>query len=185
VSEYANDGSRFDRLPAGPPVDPEPAATPPDGPPLPPDRRPTRAAVLTWWRDRFAIPPDTFADHTFWEKGRGRLWAYAGEATDPATVETLGLPIMRTRSHYWKPSTDAVQRFGGVATRNVLTLGRDGAKQFLAGADRDVPHEGQQGYVVVAHEIGGEAEAIGVGLWIEGELRSMIPKGRRRDWSGK
>jgi NOL1/NOP2/fmu family ribosome biogenesis protein len=121
-------------------------------------------------------------DHTFWEKGRGRLWAYAGEATDPAAVETLGLPIMRTRSHYWKPSTDAVQRFGAGATRNVLHLERDEAGRFLAGEDQSVPHDGQSGYVVVAHELAGGCEPIGVGLWIEGELRSTVPKGRRRDW---
>jgi NOL1/NOP2/fmu family ribosome biogenesis protein len=185
VSEYANDGSRFDRLPAGPPVDPEPAATPPDGAPLPPDERPTRAAVLTWWRDRFGIAPATFAEHTFWEKGRGRLWAYAGEANEPATVETVGLPIMRTRSYYWKPSTDAVQRFGGAARRNVLTLEREAARRFLAGEDQAVAHDGQPGYVVVAHDLAGGREPIGVGLWIDGELGSKVPKGRRRDWRGE
>jgi NOL1/NOP2/fmu family ribosome biogenesis protein len=89
---------------------------------------------------------------------------------------------MRTRSHYWKPSTDAVQRFGAAATRNVLSLDRCGAQRFLAGADQNVPHEGDSGYVVVAHELAGKPEPIGVGLWIEGELQSMIPKGRRRDW---
>jgi NOL1/NOP2/fmu family ribosome biogenesis protein len=182
VSEYENDGSRFDRLPAGPAVDAEPAAAPPDGPPVPPERRPTRAAVLRWWRDRFGVRPETFASHTFWEKGRGRLWAYAGEARDPATVETLGLPIMRTRSYYWKPSTDAVQRFGDAATRNVLPLDREGARRFLAGAEQTASHDGESGYVIVSHELAGALEPLGVGLWIDGELRSMVPKGRRRDW---
>jgi NOL1/NOP2/fmu family ribosome biogenesis protein len=182
MSEYENDGSQFDRLPPGPSVDPEPADTPPDGPPLPEDERPTRAAVLTWWRDRFGVAPETFAEYTFWEKGRGRLWAYAGEANDPATLETLGLPIMRTRSHYWKPSTDAAQRFGTVASRNVLTLDRPAAGRFLAGEDQDVRHDGHSGYVIAAHELAGALEPIGVGLWIDGELRSMVPKGRRRDW---
>jgi hypothetical protein len=33
----------------------------------------------------------------------------------------------------------------------------------------------------VSHDLAGETEPIGVGLYLHGELRSQVPKGRRRD----
>ena len=51
-----NDGERFDRLPA-----------------TADDRvvegRATRREVVGWWVERFGLDRETFAGHTFWEKG--------------------------------------------------------------------------------------------------------------------
>jgi NOL1/NOP2/fmu family ribosome biogenesis protein len=164
--EPTNDGSRFDRLP-----------------PTDADRRvrgrPTRAVVVDWWRDRYGI--DAFDDHTLWEKGAGKVWAYAGEAPDPVRVETLGLPVLRARQRFWKPTTDAVQRFGRSATRNVIRLDEPAARAFLAGEDRPVEWDGDPGYLIASHRCAGRDEPIGVGLWTDGELRSTVPKGRRRE----
>ena len=163
-----NDGSRFDRLPA------TPADREVEG-------RAARSEVLSWWDERFAVLPETFADHTFWEKGAGKVWAFAGEtpADGPVTVESLGLPILRTRQEHWKPTTNAAQRFGRAATRNVIELPRERAVRFLAGEDQAVEWDGDWGYLIVAHDLGGR-EPIGVGLYLHGELRSRVPKSRRR-----
>ena len=50
------DGSQFDRLPAT--ADERAGAG-----------RATREEVLDWWAERVGSPPETFAAHTFWEKG--------------------------------------------------------------------------------------------------------------------
>ncbi|PSP82174.1 hypothetical protein BRC78_08810, partial [Halobacteriales archaeon QH_8_68_33] len=42
--------------------------------------------------------------------------------------------------------------------------------------------DGDWGYLVVTHELAGEREPLGVGLYVHGELRSQVPKGRRRDF---
>jgi len=162
-----NDGQRFDRLPAT-------AADRTD------EGRPTREAVLGFWAERFGVPPATFDGHSFWEKGSGKVWAFAGEAPDPATVEALGMVFLRARQEHPKPTTEAAQRFGREATRNVVELDREAAARFLAGEDQELAWDGDWGYLIVAHELAGGVEPIGVGLYLHGELRSQIPKGRRR-----
>jgi NOL1/NOP2/fmu family ribosome biogenesis protein len=161
-----NDGGRFDRLP-----------------PTAADRtvagRASRAEVIEWWVDRFGLPADVFEGYTFWEKGAGKIWAFAADLPSPTDVEGLGMTVLRTRQEHWKPTTNAVQRFGRAATRNVLVLGGADARRFLAGEDLTPEWGGDWGYLIVAHELAGGVEPIGVGLYVHDELRSVVPKGRR------
>ncbi|WP_336037059.1 DUF7122 family protein [Halobacterium yunchengense] len=143
--------------------------------------RPSREAVVDWWVDRFGVPEDTFDGYTLWEKGKGKVWALPYDLQGPVPVEALGLKLLRTRQEHWKPTTDAVQRFGREAERNVLVLDDERAKRFLAGEDQPVEWDGDWGYLVVAHELAGGVEPIGVGLYTYGDLTSMVPKGRQRD----
>jgi NOL1/NOP2/fmu family ribosome biogenesis protein len=164
-----NDGQVFDRLPA-----------------TADDRRvpgrPTRDAVLDWWDERFDIEPETFEEYTFWEKGNGKIWAFAGSVPEQVDVEAVGITFLHARQEHWKPTTDAVQRFGRRATRNVIELSPGEAAAFAAGHDQDLPRwDGDWGYLIAAHEVAGEREPIGVGLYLYGELRSRIPKGRREE----
>jgi len=144
--------------------------------------RPSRDGVLAWWTERFGIPADAFAEHTFWEKGNGKPWVLAGDAADPSDVEALGMTALRTRQEHWKPTTDAVQRFGHHATRNVIDLEPAEARRFVAGEDQAIERwDGDWGYLIAAHEVAGDRAILGVGLYVHGELRSMVPKGRRRE----
>ncbi|MHB9288203.1 hypothetical protein ACKVMT_14335 [Halobacteriales archaeon Cl-PHB] len=166
-----NRPNRFDRLP-------ETAA----------DRdvegRATRQAVLEWWEDRFGIDPAVFDDHTFWERGAGKVWAFHDEAdlSSPVEIEGLGMTVLRTRQEHWKPTLEAVQRFGHHADRNVVHLDEAQARRFLAGDDQELDWEGDWGYLIATHDLAGNAEPIGVGLYVYGELRSQVPKGRRREF---
>ena len=166
-TDRSNVGARFDRLP------------PTDADRIVPGRA-SRAAVVGFFEERFGFPPATFEDHTFWEKGAGKIWVYAGTAPDPLEIEALGMLCLRTRQEHWKPTTDAIQRFGDGASRNVLSLEREQAVRFVAGEDQSLEHDGDWGYVVVVHDIAGDRAVLGVGLYVHDELRSMIPKGRRR-----
>ena len=163
-----NVGQRFDRLP-------ETA----DGRTV--EGRASREAVVAYFEERFAIPAETFDDHTFWEKGAGKIWVYAGEAPTPVELEALGMTCLRTRQEHWKPTTDAIQRFGRHASRNVIELSREKARRFADGEDQELEWDGDWGYLIAAHEVAAELEPLGVGLYIHGELRSMVPKGRQRD----
>ncbi|QZA89003.1 hypothetical protein K0C01_02225 [Salinarchaeum sp. IM2453] len=164
-----HDGQRFDRLPAT-----DADRTDPD--------RPTREEVLEWWEDRFDIDQSVFADFSFWERGRGKIWITRGDAPDPIAIEGLGMTFLRTRSEYWKPTTDAVQRFGHLASKNVITLSAGEAAAFISGYDQNLDWDGDWGYLIAAIEIDDERVLLGVGLYVHGELQSMISKGRRRDF---
>ena len=163
-----NVGQRFDRLPK---TDADRTV----------DGRVSREAVCAYFADRFGISPATFDEYTFWEKGAGKIWIYAGESPSPIELEALGMTCLRTRQEHWKPTTDFVQRFGRAASTCVITLDAERARRFVAGEDQDVEWDGDWGYLIAAHEVAGAREPLGVGLYVHGELRSMIPKGRRRE----
>ncbi|WP_255150609.1 DUF7122 family protein [Halorarius halobius] len=164
-----NDGHQFGRLPA-----------------TNDDRevedRPSREAVVAFWHDRYGIPRETWADYSFWERGSGKIWAFHGEVPTPARIQGLGMAVLRTGGEHWKPTTNAVQRFGDLASDCVIDLPYERASRFLAGEDQELPEwDGDWGYLIAAHDIAGGREPIGVGLYVHGELRSQMPKGRRRD----
>jgi NOL1/NOP2/fmu family ribosome biogenesis protein len=167
-SEQENDGGRFDRLPA---TDEDRSVA----------GRPSREAVLDWWVDRYGVPQEVFEGYTFWEKGSGKLWAFAGDLSSPIAIEGLGLTFLRVRQEHWKPTTNAVQRFGHRATHNVIEVSEGEARAFVAGRDQEIEWEGDWGYLIVAQKLAGEREPLGVGLYLYGELRSQVPKGRQRD----
>jgi len=144
--------------------------------------RPSRAEIIDYWVDRFGVPKDTFDGATFWEKGGGRIWVLNYELSGPISIEALGLPILRTRQEFWKPTTDAVRRFGAEATENVIHLEEPAARAFLAGEKQELPWDGDWGYLIVTHDIAGAADPIGVGRYTYGTLQSMLPKGRRREF---
>lgn len=143
--------------------------------------RATREGVVEFWAERYGVDPSVWEGYTFWEKGAGKVWAFADDLPSPVEVEALGMTFLRTGGEHWKPTTDAVQRFGREATKNSIVLDEDDATAFLRGETTEPEWDGDWGYLVVAHEIAGEAEPIGVGLYIHDELRSQMPKGRQRE----
>jgi NOL1/NOP2/fmu family ribosome biogenesis protein len=162
--------TRFDRLP---PTDADREV----------DRRPTREEVLEFWTDRFGVDSEVFDSYTFWERGKGKIWAFRDDfdLDSPVDIQGLGMSFMRTRREHWKPTTEAAQRFGRAASENVIRLSRSQAQRFLAGEDQEPEWDGDWGYLIVSHEIADRVEPIGVGLYVHDELRSQIPKGRQRE----
>jgi NOL1/NOP2/fmu family ribosome biogenesis protein len=163
-----NDGQRFDRLPD---TEDEREIS----------GRASRREVLDWWEDRFGIPTKTFEGASFWEKGKGKIWILDDDLESPVHIEALGMTFLRTRQRHWKPTTNAAQRFGRHATKNVVQLDDEQARRFARGEDQEIEWEGDWGYLIAAHEIAGAIEPLGVGLFLHGELQSLVPQGRQRD----
>ena len=163
-----NDGQRFDRLPAT--IDERDV-----------EGRATREEVLDWWDERFEISAELFENHSFWEKGAGKIWIFHGDVPSPTEIEGLGMTFLRTRQEHWKPTTNAVQRFGCEAERNVIELDSEAAMNFVRGEDQKLDWDGDWGYLIASHETAGKREPLGVGLYLHRELRSVVPKGRRRE----
>ena len=166
----ANVGQRFGRLPATP-ADREVAG------------RVSREEVIDFFDERFGIEPAVFDPFTFWEKGKGKIWIFADTVPSPLRVEGLGMTVLRTRQEHWKPTHSAAQRFGRQADNNVIDLDGEAAAAFVRAENQELKWDGDWGYLIAAHELGGEREPIGVGLYLYGELRSTVPKGNREELS--
>ena len=160
----------FDRVPADDEAREDPDAA-------------TREEILDYWTDRFGIPRSVFEPYTFWERGKGKLWLFRGDAPDTVPIQGLGMTFLRTRQEFWKPTTDAVQRFGHHATENVVHLDDEQAAAFVDGETLEIEWEGDWGFLIVTHDIAGQVEPLGVGLYTYGELKSQIAKGRQRELS--
>ena len=166
-----NVGQQFGRLPATP-ADREVAG------------RASREEVVDFFEERFGIEPEVFEGFTFWEKGKGKIWIFADEMPSPIRIEGLGMTVLRTRQEHWKPTHSAVQRFGRHATKNVVDLTPEQAATFARGEDQDLPEwDGDWGYLIARHELAGETEPVGVGLYLYDELRSTVPKGNQEELS--
>jgi len=145
--------------------------------------RVSREEVIEFFADRFGIDPAVFEGFSFWEKGKGKIWIFADDAPSPIRVEGLGMTVLRTRQEHWKPTQSAIQRFGGHATKNVIEIDGEAAAAFVRGEDQELDWDGDWGYLIAAHTVGGEREPIGVGLYVYGELRSTVPKGNQESLS--
>jgi NOL1/NOP2/fmu family ribosome biogenesis protein len=138
---------------------------------------------VEWWRDRFGLPPATFADLCFYQRGRSTVWAGVPDVDDltGARVEAVGIPLLRLGARFWKPTSIAIITLASMATRNVIDLDVREARRFLAGSESCLedtdPRRGNlaPGFVVARLE----GVAIGCGEWHRSTLYSCIPKGKR------
>lgn len=146
--------------------------------------RPSRAEILSWWDDRFGIPRHVFDRYSFWEKGKGKIWIVRGDVDSPIRIEALGMRCLRVRQQFWKPTTNAIQRFGGTATKNRIALSSRNAANFVRGASVMGEWDVDDGYVIVMKAVNETPHPVGVGLYVRGELRSQIPKSRQRSLQG-
>ena len=139
----------------------------------------TRSELLEFWHDRFGISPKIFKEYTFWEKGYGKIWVFKGNLSKSIQIEALGLRFTTTNQRSWKPTTNAVQKFGHHAHKNVLSLPLHQVLQFVQGVPLHMDWDGTSGYVIVRGNLSDHDIQIGVGLYSNGTLYSQIPKSRQ------
>jgi len=147
-----------------------------------------RDRAVSYWHDRFGVPDGAFDGYVFYMQGKRKIWAVprrtvealegdGGETLDSLDYETVGLPFVRVGGEYPKPTTDALQRFGDAATRNVVGFDDGETEAFVSGDDVEGERGCDRGYVVARH--GPSGAVLGCGLYIDGVTRSMVPKARR------
>lgn len=140
--------------------------------------------------DRFGVPPDALKARRLYVGGQDRVHLGPEDPVDGDLLSALqpdtgGLPAARPQATV-KPTTDLLQLVGRHATRNVVLLGRDAARRYVAGEDLEAgtwePVEGTTtGWVVVRYvdDATGGAFDLGCGLLREDRLENVLPKGRR------
>lgn len=139
-----------------------------------------RDEILGFWKEKFGVEREVFADYEVYKKGKNKAWItdYEGPLSDndEYDYESVGLPFLRVNQEHPKPTTDALQVFGEHATKNVIELEKEDARKFVSGENVAKEFDVDDiGYVIVAYD----DEVLGCGLYFPGELKSQIPKGRR------
>jgi NOL1/NOP2/fmu family ribosome biogenesis protein len=142
-----------------------------------------RQPYVDYWHERFGMSPATFAELSFYQRGRSTIWAGVPRVEElaGALVDAVGIPVLRIGARFWKPTSIALITFGSAATRNVIELDEDEMRAFLAGKECSVPESDPRGrnlgpgYVVARIR----GVALGCAEWHRGTLYSLIPKGKR------
>lgn len=140
-----------------------------------------RADVLEPVCERFGFDKNIFGGLAFFELSKGRVYC-VGEGCSGLLgmerVATAGLIFARLGGSV-KPSSNIVQIFGKLATRNFLEIDMEMAKKFVSGEDLDVDiakyNSVTEGYVIIKYQ----NYPLGVGLLKDGKIKNMLPKGRR------
>ncbi|NPA49709.1 MAG: hypothetical protein GXO20_06975 [Thermodesulfobacteria bacterium] len=133
-----------------------------------------RDEVLSFWEERFGIPKETFADYLLLSTAKN-YWLFVKppelRPLQNLQVQTVGLLFTRRVSKWLKPTSTALQRFGHLATRNVVELTPSELDRLRR--ERRLPFEAEleEGYVVIKCE----GKVWGCGLYAKGKLISYLP----------
>lgn len=136
------------------------------------------AKVLASFAERFGIDPRAFKSYRLYAR-KEDVWCTTPEAADTSLPQIVrrGLRIARVFEHSVRPTTNAVQLFGHLVTRNRIELDERETNRFLAGLTQDVKviSDVTDGFVVAFHR----DFALGIGLLKGSKLKSQVPRSRR------
>jgi len=139
-----------------------------------------RKEILGYFSNRFGIPEKAFEGFCFL-MGERKIWVVRDHPElerilNQLKIESAGIPLLRTKTSMWKPTTAGLHLFGLQATRNVLDLRGDVLKAFLKREPIDGPLPVEPGFVIVRWK----GKVLGCGIYGKGRLRSQIPQPRGR-----
>ena len=144
-----------------------------------------RKEILDYFSNRFAIPEKAFEGFCFL-LGKRKIWVVRGHPElerlmKQLKFESAGIPLLRTKTSMWKPTTTGLHLFGLHATRNVIDLEGDALQAFLKreAIDGSLPLE--PGFVIVRCK----GKVLGCGIYGKGRLRSQLPEKRGEPLRGK
>jgi NOL1/NOP2/fmu family ribosome biogenesis protein len=144
-----------------------------------------RKEILDYFSDRFGIPEEAFEGFCFL-KGERKIWVVREHPDlegilNQLKVESAGVPILRTKTSMWKPTTAGLQIFGPYATRNGIDLEGDALQTFLKGESLEGPFSLEPGFVIARCR----GKVLACAVYGKGKLRSQIPEPRGRGLRGK
>ena len=130
--------------------------------------------ILSYYHERVGIPNKVFTGFSFLKEGK-MIWVVSEskgleEILNRLRIKSAGVPLLRLLER-WKPTTVGLQVFGGLATKNVVSLEDETFDSFLkdGAVHKNFPVE--YGYVIVKWKNG----VLGCGLYGKEGLKSQIP----------
>jgi len=143
-----------------------------------------RLKLLRFLENRFGIPPSLFAPFHMMASSRVtylvRKSPYlAGLAS--VRITRAGMPFMRNAGIYLKPTTEAVQLFGCMATRNTVMLERDRMRELCERGEINMKLATDSGFVFIRQD----DYFWGCGLFLEPDrLLCRLPKNIKQELAG-
>lgn len=111
-----------------------------------------RMQCLDLWQERFGIPAECFDEHELLSSSKTIYMVKRSvylESFMTRPVQMVGIPFLRQVGRYMKPVTCAVQRFGHMATRNIVTLSSGELHELCREGEISVGQAFTPGFVVV------------------------------------
>jgi NOL1/NOP2/fmu family ribosome biogenesis protein len=138
-----------------------------------------RDSIFCYLRDRFGISSKQFDGYLMFK--RKQAWILLKETqqiryASHLRVEKAGLKAFRKVSKYVKPTTRFIQLFGNAATKAKVEISKKQLSRLINGEDLVSEMDVQKGYVILSLRDG---NAIGIGFFDEGRIRSQLPKRSR------
>jgi len=132
-----------------------------------------RKEVLLYLKNRFGIPFETFDDYEIL-RGVSNFWLYPKNNCLPLVsklqIQTVGLLFLRKVSRYLKPTSAFLQRFGYLATKNIVQLSSEQIKEIKENKKIPLELDIEPGYVILRDE----NWILGCGLYVSGKLVSYL-----------
>ncbi len=132
-----------------------------------------RQEVLKYLEDRFGIPINIFDKYEIL-RGVSNFWLFPKnqhlETLRSLQVQTVGLLFLRKVSRYLKPTSAFLQRFGYLATKNIVTLSEGIIKILKERNKVEIELDLEPGYVILRNK----NWILGCGLYLPGKLFSYL-----------
>ena len=135
-----------------------------------------RDEILSYYSERFGIPDEVFIGFSFLKEGK-MIWVVSESKgleniLARLKIKSAGIPLLRLLER-WKPTTVGLQLFGGLATKNVVSLDDETLERFSKDGAVRKDFSAEYGYVIVKWKNG----ILGCGLYGRDGLKSQIPMG--------
>ncbi|MCJ7596291.1 MAG: hypothetical protein MUO52_16105 [Desulfobacterales bacterium] len=134
-----------------------------------------RQKLLSYMEGRFGLPAVTFDGYLLFHRGESwwllRKSPYL-QLTSGLKVGMIGLRAFQRVGRYVKPSTRMIQVFGGAATKGKFELVEEEFQRLVAGDPIKADLKLENGYLILSLK----GHILGLGLLIDGEVRSQMPR---------
>lgn len=127
--------------------------------------------------DRFGIPEKVFDDYLLFK--RKGSWQFINNGVLHAVsasqlkVSKVGLRAFQKIGKFVKPTTRLIQVFGTAATKARIEINDEQLARLVAGEELSMDMDLDTGYVILVQ---GNKRILGLGFFINGRVRSQIPK---------
>ena len=140
-----------------------------------------RHDLLSGLDHRFGIPENVFDDYLLFNKKSA--WWILNQSDHIVSVSSLkiwkaGFKAFQKIGSFFKPSTRIIQQFGKYASRSVIEIDNEAIDIFMNGKALPVDVKLENGYVILSLR----GIIAGLGLLIDGSIRSQIPKIEIKIW---